>query len=689
MGSAVQDMPGATAPPPGPLLTIHPGRSFRPADYLTALCAAGLSFCLYLRTLAPSITGEDSGEFATAAFLPGIPHPPGYPLYCLLGHVFTRLPFGEPAWRVNLMSAMFAAGAVCLLVLTLIFLTRSRTAALLGSLAFACSREFWAQAVIAEVYTMNLFFAAACFLLLLVWSERRSNVTLYLFAFLFGLGLSLHNTFLLILPPCVLFVIACDWRARDTAAPFWGARARTWLLCCLLAVTALGVYAYLPIRSRANPMLDWGNPETLSNLYRHIRRIQYDFMFSQYPRDLERFLGQLAAYGRFWWQQFGPAPGILGALGLVVLLRRRLLFGLLLLSSALLIIAGFCFWQNFEQTREWLWVMRVFGIPAYYVTAVGLGCLLAVLGDRGKIARIFAVFLGLLCVALPLVRNFSQNDKSEYYWTRDYGANILVSLEKDAIFVSDSDHASFSILYLQAVYGMRPDVENLRKYGYLESGLFENLPEALRAKTGPFPPRRYDPELIAWLVDTTDRPVYLSSPMTLPTEKPVRLVPAGLTFRVLRPDESPSTYDYWSLYCWHTPIMENTRGDYTADTILYELEMTRAHEILIQAGQEEGNRERLHSDALVRMEAALQAYGRDPVMLNNVGVLCARYGLHTHAVSYFKEALEIMPHLAEAQRNLNKARERLEAGKKKLPVSSLPERRPKPNPEPLILLSQA
>lgn len=100
------------------------------------------------------------------------------------------------------------------------------------------------------------------------------------------------------------------------------------------------------------------------------------------------------------------------------------------------------------------------------------------------------------------------------------------------------------MLYLQTVFGMRPDVENLRKYGYLESGLFDEMPESLRTKIGPFPPRRFDPEIIAWLVDHTSRPVYLSKSMHLPTEQPVRIVPAGLTFRVLRPGESPPS-------CYH------------------------------------------------------------------------------------------------------------------------------------------
>lgn len=692
MASDLQYPPETPAPEeparePSPPSAAGTGNPFDYKDWLTALAAMAASFLLYLVTLGPTITGEDSGEFAVAAFLPGIPHPPGYPLYCLLGHLFARLPWGEVAWRVSLMSAVFASGTVLLLALTLIYLTRNRLASLLGALAFACSREFWAQAVIAEVYTLNLFIMAACFLVLLLWTGKRDDRLLYVFALLFGLGITIHNTFMLLMVPCAVYVAVTDWRARTPRAPFWKPRGRAWLVCFVIALSPLALYAYLPLRSLANPALDWGNPETLENLYRHVRRIQYDFMFSQYPRSLDRFLGQMAVYGRFWWGEFGSGMGMLGAAGLIILLRRRLAYGLLLVLSAVLIVAGFSFWQNFEQTREWLWVMRVFGIPAYYVTAVGLGCLLAFIGQGRPARRRFAAVLGIAAAVLPLLLHFERNDKSDYYWTRDYGANILVSLEKDAVYVSDSDHGSFSVLYLQTVFGMRPDVINLRRYGYLEGPLFQEMPQALREKIGPFPPRRHDPEIIAWLIDNTSRPVYLSEPMRLPTETPVHIVPAGLTFRVLRQGEPLSSYDYWTLYQWRTLSPDNTRGDYTADVILYEMDMAKAQGNLMQAERGEGNVERLHSDALVRMESALQAYGRDPAALNNTGVLCARYGLYEHACAYFREALERLPGLPQAQQNLDRALEKLKAASETVPVSARPSRRIKRDHPPLILLS--
>lgn len=621
---------------------------------------AAAALCLYVVTLGPTITGEDSGEFVVAAYALGIPHPPGYPLYCLLGHLFTWIPIGEVAWRVNLMSAVFASGAVFVLALTVLHLTRSRLAAFGAALAFACSREFWAQSVIAEVYTMNLFFIALCLLLLLCWSESRRDGTLYLFAFFFGLGITVHNTFLLLIPPCALYVLALDLQAARGTLAFWSGRFKTYLFCCLIATSALLLYLYLPLRSSANPPLDWGNPETLETMVRHIRRVQYDFMFSQYPRSLGRFAGQMLVYGRFWLGEFIPVIGLFGAAGLAWLLWKRTAYALLLLSSALVILGGFAFWQNFEHTREWLWVMRVFAIPAYYVTAIGIGCALAAFFRSKHATRAVGVILTLLAVLGPVTEHFQRNNKSDYYWTRDYGANLLNTLEKDAIYVSESDHASFSILYLQTVFGMRPDVENLRKYGYLQSDLFREMPDSLREKIGPFPPRRHDPEIIAWLLEHTDRPIYLAKPMRLPTTEPVRFVPAGLAFRALRPGESPAGHTYWERYEWQTLSIADTRHDYTADAILCEIQLAEAQGFLMQSAEHPETKTDLRSIALSKIEEALLFYGRDPVMLNNAGVLCARYGLYEHARDYFEEALNALPHMAEAKRNLERVQNILE-----------------------------
>ena len=141
------------------------------------LLAAGLfaaSLFLYIQTLAPSVATlfDDSLEFPLVAYELAIAHPTGYPLYILLGKLFTLGPFPNVAWAVNLLSAVAAATTVVLVYLVARHLTRRRLPALLGAVALVVSPVFWSQAVIAEVYALNAAFVAAVLWLALRWSRR-------------------------------------------------------------------------------------------------------------------------------------------------------------------------------------------------------------------------------------------------------------------------------------------------------------------------------------------------------------------------------------------------------------------------------------------------------------------------------------------------------------------------------------
>lgn len=146
----------------------------RIGDVLLAACCFLLSLALYVQTLAPSVATlfDDSLEFPLVAFQLAIAHPTGYPLYTLLGKLFTLGPGGNIAWSVNLLSAFCGALTVALIYLVVRELTRRRLPALLGAMALAVSPIFWSQSVIAEVYTLNSAFVAALLWLALRWARR-------------------------------------------------------------------------------------------------------------------------------------------------------------------------------------------------------------------------------------------------------------------------------------------------------------------------------------------------------------------------------------------------------------------------------------------------------------------------------------------------------------------------------------
>lgn len=179
-----------------------------------ALTVGGLLFALYAWTLSPSVAVGDSGELITAAATLGIPHPPGYPLWCLIHHLPARFAPGSAAAAVNVMTAGFAALAGVLAfglaagVLRLPRLTAAGVALLAG-----VSPSVWGQAVIAEIYALNLVIVLAFASLTLA---RRFGP---LFAFTAGLALLSHGTNALLVLPALVWGYATRRDERGVRRP--------------------------------------------------------------------------------------------------------------------------------------------------------------------------------------------------------------------------------------------------------------------------------------------------------------------------------------------------------------------------------------------------------------------------------------------------------------------------------------
>ncbi|NUN92929.1 MAG: DUF2723 domain-containing protein [Verrucomicrobiae bacterium] len=208
-------------------------RYFSRTEWLGFWITTIVSFAVYVFTLAPNVTLEDSGEFLTAGYHWGVPHPPGYPAWAISVNLFERLiPFGNVAWRGNLMSAFYGALASGLLtLLTCKFAERlwrierlknfslpgvSReaiilVAGLVAGLVNAFIDTVWSQATITEVYTLNGFFFNLLLLLVLRWFDSPGRWRWpCLLALVFGLGITNHQTLLVAAPAFIFAMFYAD-----------------------------------------------------------------------------------------------------------------------------------------------------------------------------------------------------------------------------------------------------------------------------------------------------------------------------------------------------------------------------------------------------------------------------------------------------------------------------------------------
>ncbi len=432
-----------------------------------------LTLLVYLSTLSPTVGEADSFEFQVVSYTLGVAHPSGYPLYILLGKLFTLLPLGNVAYRVNLISPIFASLAIVCLYLCLVHLSQYRLISLLATLTFSFSRTFWSQAVIAEVYTLNAFFVALVFYLLLQQinkpvvsvAEPSTNQQISKFAFVYGLSLTNHLTMALLAPAIALYTLLNRRR--------FFSNVKKMLVTSGSFLLGLSVYLYLPLRwpalhGRLMAPLEFVNWVLGS-------RFRGAFHWDAWLKDPERYL----ILARLILQQYGWVGLILGLVGLVWLFAKRRREAILLLVAYL---AYFIYGLNYYVPD-----ISAFIIPAHLIFAIWIGAglhgLLQVTSRKSQVARgkmqdarskrqesrtllprspaplllcsLAALLpLGLLWINLPQV-DMSQHGWEAYRW----GQYVLgLDLAPGAAILADSEKIA-PLYYLQRVERIRPDLD--------------------------------------------------------------------------------------------------------------------------------------------------------------------------------------------------------------------------------------
>jgi tetratricopeptide (TPR) repeat protein len=299
--------------------TSKPDESAR-RDILACALAFAVTLAVYILTLAPSVLPGDAGELISASRTLSVAHPPGYPLYLMLGRVFSGIfAFGSVAYRYNLMSAVLASAVAVLLYIIARLLGAGGWAALAVAVGLATRQAWWLQATGAEVYTLNALFAAALLLMALVGGRRGARVYVLL-GLAGGLAVSHHLSLVYALVAALACLIALGVRPRLNTA----------VLALGMLVLGVSVWLYIPIRSAQSPPLTWGETSTLEGFISHITAQGYKWRLK--PPDAGARLADFAAYVRLMVTQSGIWLSALAAVGVAVSFRKwRLIIGFLLI----------------------------------------------------------------------------------------------------------------------------------------------------------------------------------------------------------------------------------------------------------------------------------------------------------------------------------------------------------------------
>jgi len=402
-------------------------------DYLIVFL---VSFITYLWSMAPTIWWGDTGDLITSAYVLGVPHPTGYPTYVLLAKIFTFLPIGDIAFRVNLMSVFFGALTILFVYICTLLLTKKKVAGYIAAFSLTFSAIFWSQALIAEVYVLSAFFLVFSFYFLLRWRENGEKKYLYLLGLFFGIGLGVHRSLALFIPAILVYLGLYSKQIK------W----KNLIIAFLLLLLGLSVYAYLPLASMNDPLQDWGNPANLDNFIWLVQGKQYTERYFK----LDGFFQRVANSFNFLISQFI----VLGfsLVGIYYFIKKDWKFLLFGLTGV-----GFNFlFAGFYDIPD----LMVYYIPTFIIFSIFIGSGIEFLLDeffRGKFKKVLGIAIIFLVVLSGFLLYYPGVSLRNDYSAREFGERALNIVDKDALLFTKSD-VVFIFWYLQNVEGLRRDV---------------------------------------------------------------------------------------------------------------------------------------------------------------------------------------------------------------------------------------
>ncbi len=415
-------------------------------------------FFIYLITISPSIYWSDAPEFIITSWDLGISHPPGHPLYNLIGKGFSFVPFGDITFRSNFLSLISGFLTIIMLyqlivkVLSIISPSCSisdsgdkqtaqvsiKTISLLSTLLFAFSYSFWMNTTVTEVYTLNALFLVIILYFAVSWMEKEDQRYLLTGSFIYGLSTGVHGGVAFFLPGLLLFLIANKrlLKIRDI------------FFVVFFFLLGFSIYLYLPVRSLSNPTIDWGNPETFRQFLVHITdRKDSGFHYSFLHADLK---GRSIFYIKMLVDELTLFGVLLSIAGIIFNIKKNrrlflLFFGITLGNS----LFFFPYWDNGIAFIPSLLILAIW-------IAMGLNWFFLSLPYFRIISKKTIIALSIIFICFQIFKNFGSINKSSYYNAYVTAREDYLSAEPNAVIFCMA--MWFPFRHMQDIEGLRQDI---------------------------------------------------------------------------------------------------------------------------------------------------------------------------------------------------------------------------------------
>ena len=649
-----------------------------------------VALLFYSWTLAPTVTLTDSGELVVVARGLGIAHPPGVPLWIILAHLASLVPLGNVAQRINFSSAVFAALTCAMLTLVVaeVIVTASYLAAakrrkkgskkieelavthpmvaapaLGAGLLMAFSRTLWSYATITEVYALNALLIVTIFFLMLRWRRRivedrmhlstgqvtRHDVFLYSAALIFGLALGVHHVTVALTLPAVAVIVF-----RTQGVRFFTSRRLVY--AALISIGALvAVYAYLPLAASRSPVINWGHPRSLQEIWWHLTGRQYQVYFSFKPEIMGE---QFAEFCRMALREFSfpwlPLSLVLAFAGLGDAFKRdRTIFWFLLT----IVIADLAYALSYEIAED----KDAYYLPTFISIAIaaGLGIRWLIRGALSKSLPVVkpslaAVVAVLVVSTIALTANWPFNNRRRYFIAHDYVDNLLKAIAPNGLLLTLDWQVVSPMFYAQEIEQLRPDVKvvdiNLLRrswyFDYLKHaypGLIERSREKIDVFVENLKKWERDPGAFARSPALTQRisAAFLEMIQSMVTNES-RVAPVYMTNDLISSDSVNGELTRWLTQKYQLVpqglVLNLADGPGFHDSPDVHLEVRGLADGTLRFGKGDPVNAKV-----------LPSYAN---MLINRGRYLALFGQHERAIAAFEQALMLNPNLPLARQGL-------------------------------------
>ncbi|MCB1156863.1 MAG: DUF2723 domain-containing protein, partial [Leptospiraceae bacterium] len=392
-------------------------------------------------------------------------HPPGYPLYTLLGGLFARWPFFTVAFRIHLLNALLGAiGTVLFYFISLricslrlrsgsISRSISKGSAFFASLILTSSYSYWFQSITAEVYMMNQFFFLLLLYLALLLYESFNKKIWFLFSFIYGLSLSNHWPLIIL---CSSGFVVLLWHRRrellQNSLPAVG-----------LLLLGLTPYLHLYLSGYYSEFFFYGKLKTVQLVWEHIIRKEQWAMDSLQTAGIKQALLFLREFFLFPIKEenilFFPFV-YSGIYFSYKLLNRQLFLSLFIFFIITPVLLLFSFRTEFNQFTAELfgyWLLTSYSVGILYIS-IAVYSIKELLAKTKYSNLVYALLIFLL--AFQFITNFTKNNLRKDTFAQDYSQIILKSLPQNAVLFTNTDtDLGGQIGYVHFVEGFRPDIK--------------------------------------------------------------------------------------------------------------------------------------------------------------------------------------------------------------------------------------